>query len=105
MLIVSTRRQRIATRPSSRGPEKSAQIQLTCRQSASGVTAICSDSYSPCAAAISRASRSPPAGGRWPGRILRFSLSVQSFPPGTDHAQVAQQLEREIRRLSALSGY
>ena len=27
------------------------------------------------------------------------------FPPGTDHAQAAQQLEREIRRLSALSSY
>ncbi|MBL7184454.1 MAG: 1-acyl-sn-glycerol-3-phosphate acyltransferase, partial [Anaerolineae bacterium] len=27
------------------------------------------------------------------------------FPPGMDHAQAAQQLEREIRRLSALSGY
>lgn len=27
------------------------------------------------------------------------------FPPGMDYAQAAQQLEREIRRLSALSGY
>jgi len=27
------------------------------------------------------------------------------FPPGMDHAQAAQQLEREIRRLSALSDY
>ena len=27
------------------------------------------------------------------------------FPPGMDHAQAAHQLEHEIRRLSALSGY
>ena len=27
------------------------------------------------------------------------------FPPGMDHAQAAQQLEREIRRLSILSGH
>jgi long-chain acyl-CoA synthetase len=48
-----------------------------------------------------------PKGSRVPRRgLVKVTVGAPlCFPPGMDHAQVAQQLEREIRRLSTLPGY
>jgi long-chain acyl-CoA synthetase len=48
-----------------------------------------------------------PKGSRVPRRgLVEVTIGAPlCFPPGMDRAQAAQQLEREIRRLSALPGY
>jgi hypothetical protein len=37
--------------------------------------------------------------------VRRGRVAPLRFPPGMDHGQAAQQLEREIRRLSGVSGH